>query len=282
MITAERVDQVRETVAEWRREGLSVGLVPTMGALHEGHASLVRKAAEECDRVIASVFVNPTQFGRNEDLDSYPRDFERDCEILEREGCSMVFHPEVAEMYPEGFSTYVTPEGGMTGCLCGRSRPGHFRGVCTVVSKLFNITTPDRAYFGEKDAQQLAVIKRMVRDLNIPVTVCGCPTVREADGLAKSSRNKYLSPEERRDAAVLYEALQAGRRVIEAGGGHAKSADVLRAVRETLERLPSVRIDYVEVVDGESLSPVDMCGPGTLVAAAVFIGETRLIDNFTV
>ena len=200
MITATTIEEARKTIKKWKAEGLTVGLVPTMGALHDGHASLVAAAVSDCDRVVTSVFVNPTQFGEGEDLESYPRDFERDCKILEEKGCHMVFHPSVQEMYPDGYGTYVNLESEMTKQLCGRSRPGHFR-VCTVVSKLFNITTPDRAYFGQKDAQQLAVIRRMVKDMDFDIEIVGCPTVREKDGLAKSSRNSYLNDEERQAAA---------------------------------------------------------------------------------
>ena len=202
MIIANTIDDVRKKVREWKTSGFTVGLVPTMGALHEGHASLISAAVGGCDRVVASVFVNPTQFSAGEDLDSYPRDFERDCRILEKKGCDMVFHPSVEEMYPEGFGTYINLETEMTKQLCGKSRSGHFRGVCTVVSKLFNIVGPDRAYFGEKDAQQLAVIRRMVKDMNFNIQIVGCPTVRESDGLAKSSRNMYLNYEEREAATV--------------------------------------------------------------------------------
>lgn len=281
MIIAETTDKAREQVSLWRSKGFSVGLVPTMGALHEGHASLVQKAADECDRVVVSVFVNPTQFGKGEDLESYPRDFERDCKILREEGCSMVFHPQPEEMYPNGFATYVNLESDMVKQLCGKSRSTHFRGVCTIVTKLFNIVAPDRAYFGEKDAQQLAVIKRMVSDLNIPVEVVGCPTVREADGLAKSSRNSYLSDSERRDATVIYKALMEARKIIE-NEKDTSSMKIITAVKNALSRVENLRIDYVEAVDGQSLMPVEICKPGTLIAVAVFIGETRLIDNFTV
>lgn len=282
MITAETVNNVREVVSGWRRDNLTVGFVPTMGALHEGHASLIRQAAEECDRVVASVFVNPTQFGKGEDLDSYPRDFGRDCKILEQEGCDLVFHPDVTEIYPDGFSTYVNPEAEMTCRLCGKSRPSHFRGVCTVVLKLFNIVTPDSAYFGEKDAQQLAVIRRMAADLNLPVQIVGCPTVREADGLAKSSRNAYLTEDERKDAAMIFQALEAGRKVIDEAGGEASSDKVVSAISQVISEIRDSRIDYIEAVDGTTLMPVEKTGPGTLIAVAVFIGNTRLIDNFTV
>ena len=202
MIYINKVQYIRETVKEWKRQGLRVGFVPTMGYLHEGHKSLIKKASKENDKVVVSIFVNPTQFGVNEDLDSYPKDLKRDSEICQRAGANVIFNPDASEMYFDNATTFVNMNG-LTGELCGKSRPVHFQGVCTVVSKLFNIVTPDRAYFGEKDAQQLAVIKRMVRDLNIDVEIIGCPIVREDDGLAKSSRNSYLSDDERIAATVL-------------------------------------------------------------------------------
>ena len=207
VIIAETIAQVRAQVKEWKKQGLTVGLVPTMGYLHEGHASLVDKAVSMCDRVVASDFVNPTQFGPNEDLESYPRDFDRDCALLEEHGCSMVFHPSVEEMYAPDAATFVEILSDMPKQLCGKTRPIHFRGVCTVVSKLFNIVTPDKAFFGQKDAQQLAIIRRMVRDMSYGIEIVGCPIVREADGLAKSSRNTYLSAEERKAALVLSKAV---------------------------------------------------------------------------
>ena len=202
VIIAETIAQVRAQVKEWKKQGLTVGLVPTMGYLHEGHASLVDKAVSMCDRVVASDFVNPTQFGPNEDLESYPRDFDRDCALLEEHGCSMVFHPSVEEMYAPDAATFVEILSDMPKQLCGKTRPIHFRGVCTVVSKLFNIVTPDKAFFGQKDAQQLAIIRRMVRDMSYGIEIVGCPIVREADGLAKSSRNTYLRELLRLDAGL--------------------------------------------------------------------------------
>lgn len=302
MIIAETIQDVRKQVKEWHRQGLTVGLVPTMGALHEGHASLVTAAARQCDKVVASVFVNPTQFAAGEDLESYPRDFQRDCEILTEKGCHMVFHPEVAEMYPEGFAAYVDLESEMTRQLCGKSRATHFKGVCTVVSKLFLIVAPDRAYFGEKDAQQLAVIRKMVRDLNFDIEIVGCPTVREEDGLAKSSRNTYLNGEEREAARVLYQAIKMAQSLITGAGGVASVAaqaaaaagitsdvkldipaePVLNAMYRIVSAEPLAEIDYIEAVDGETLMPVDKIGRGTLIALAVNIGKTRLIDNITV
>lgn len=280
MIIAETINEVRAQVREWKRQGLKVGLVPTMGYLHEGHASLVRESVRRCDKTVASVFVNPTQFAPNEDLATYPRDFARDCEILEREGCDMVFHPSVEEMYPEGFATYVEIQSEMPKQLCGKTRPIHFRGVCTVVCKLFNIATPDMAFFGEKDAQQLAIVRRMVRDLSIGVEIVGCPIVREADGLAKSSRNAYLSEKERSAALVLSKAVSLGKKMTEEGERDASK--VVAAMRALIEAEPLARIDYVSAVDGETMAPVKEISDRTLVALAVYIGKTRLIDNFTV
>lgn len=286
LIIAETIKETREQVKEWHRQGLTVGLVPTMGALHEGHASLVDAAAKECDRVVASVFVNPTQFAANEDLDKYPRDFKRDCRILEEHGCDMVFHPTVEEMYPTGFCVAVDIESDMTKQLCGKSRATHFKGVCTVVSKLFNIVGADKAYFGEKDAQQLAVIKTMVRDLNMDIEIVGCPTVREEDGLAKSSRNAYLNDEERKAAGVLYKAIKVAQDMIRDATDIDAMAIPTEAIIEPMHRIvseePLAKIEYIETVDGLTLMPVDEIKEGTLIALAVHIGNTRLIDNFTV
>ena len=210
------VAEVRETIKSWRKEGFSIGFVPTMGYLHEGHQSLIKKAHEQNDKVIVSVFVNPMQFGPNEDFESYPRDIERDSKICEEAGGNVIFNPEISEMYDEYFSSFVNMDTLPNG-LCGKSRPIHFKGVCTVVAKLFNIVTPDRAYFGQKDAQQLAIIKRMVSDLNFDIEIIGCPIIREDDGLAKSSRNTYLNPEERQAAVVLSKALNLGRELVEKG-----------------------------------------------------------------
>ena len=272
------VAEVREQVREWKRDGLTVGLVPTMGFLHEGHKSLIVRAAAENDRVVVSDFVNPTQFGPNEDLESYPRDFERDCKLCEEAGAALVFHPEPSEMYAPNACTYVNMDE-LTHELCGLTRPIHFRGVCTVVSKLFNIVTPDRAYFGQKDAQQLAVIRRMVRDLNFGIKVVGCPIVREEDGLAKSSRNTYLSPEERTAALCLSRAVFSGQRMVEAG--ERKASVVLDAMRKIIEAEPLAKIDYVKMVDFENIVQIDEIGTEpVLCAMAVYIGKTRLIDNF--
>ena len=283
MIVATTVDQVRDQVRAWKREGLTVGLVPTMGYLHEGHASLVDAAVAACDRVVASDFVNPTQFGPGEDLESYPRDFDHDCALLEEHGCSMVFHPSVDEMYPDGggkTDTYVEILNDMPKQLCGKTRPIHFRGVCTVVSKLFNIVTPDKAFFGQKDAQQLAVIRKMVRDMSYGIEIVGCPIVREGDGLAKSSRNTYLSAEEREAALVLSKAVFLGQAMVQ--DGEKDAAKVVAAMVNLIETEPLARIDYVEAVDGLTMAPVDTVVPPVLFAMAVYIGTTRLIDNFVV
>lgn len=271
------IAEVRSQVKEWKRQGLSVGLVPTMGYLHEGHQSLIARAARENDRVVVSVFVNPIQFGPSEDLESYPRDFERDCTLCEKTGADLVFHPEASEMYAENFCTYVDMDR-LTKGLCGASRPVHFRGVCTVVSKLFHIVTPDRAYFGQKDAQQLAVIKRMVRDLSMDVEIVGCPIIREPDGLAKSSRNTYLSPQERRAAVVLSRALAEGRKALAEGERSAQA--ITGIIRGVLESEPLAQPEYVELVDWETLEPVETADRPVLAAIAVRIGTTRLIDNF--
>lgn len=270
------VDGVRKQVKEWRKEGLSVGLAPTMGYLHEGHKSLIDKAVAENDRVVVSVFVNPIQFGPTEDLASYPRDLDRDAELCEKAGANVIFHPEDSEMYFDDFCTYVDMDD-LTKGLCGKTRPTHFRGVCTVVSKLFHIVAPDRAYFGQKDAQQLAVIRRMVRDLNFDIEIVGCPIVREADGLAKSSRNTYLNEQERKAAVVLNQSLQAAQDLYE--NGERSAAVLSAAIREKLAAEPLAKPDYVEIVDWNTLEPVETIQDSVLMAIAVYIGKTRLIDN---
>lgn len=280
MIIATTIAQVRAQVVAWKKEGLTVGLVPTMGYLHEGHASLVDEAVRRCDRVVASDFVNPTQFGPNEDLEAYPRDFDRDCALLEEHGCAMVFHPAVEEMYAPGAATYVEILSDMPKQLCGKTRPIHFRGVCTVVSKLFNIVTPDKAFFGQKDAQQLAIIRQMVRDLSYGIEIVGCPIVREADGLAKSSRNTYLSQAERQAALVLSESVFLGQKMVAEGETDANK--IVAAMTEHIQAQPLAKIDYVSAVDGVTMDPVDQIAGTVLVAMAVYIGKTRLIDNFIV
>lgn len=270
------IKEVREIVSEWKKQGLSVGLVPTMGYLHEGHQSLIRRSNEN-DRTVVSVFVNPIQFGPNEDFASYPRDLERDTKKCEEAGADLIFAPEASEMYAEDFSSFVDMTG-PTDELCGLRRPGHFRGVCTVVSKLFNIVTPDRAYFGQKDAQQLAVIRRMVRDLSFGIEIIGCPIVREEDGLAKSSRNTYLSAEERKAAVIISKSLKAGQEIIEKG--ETDTAKIIESITALIESEPLAKIDYIKAVDADSIEPVDTVSGRVLFAAAVYIGKTRLIDNF--
>ena len=249
-----------------------------MGFLHEGHQSLIERAAKENDRVIVSDFVNPTQFGEGEDLESYPRDMERDKEVCEKAGAHLIFHPSPEDMYAKDASAMVDMKGPITEELCGRTRHIHFRGVCTVVAKLFNITTPDRAYFGQKDAQQLAVIRRMTRDLNFDIKIIGCPIIREEDGLAKSSRNTYLNGEERKAALVLSQAVKLGQSMAESGE---KNADrIVEAMKAHIEKEPLARIDYVQAVDADSIEPISEIRGNVLVAMAVYIGKTRLIDNF--
>jgi len=270
------IDATRTALREARRRGLSVGLVPTMGALHAGHLSLVRAARAACDVVVVSIFVNPTQFGPNEDFAKYPRTFEADCAALEREGVELVFAPGAEEMYSRGASTFVDAEG-VSGRLDGASRPGHFRGVATVVAKLFHIVQPDRAFFGQKDAAQVAVLRKMVRDLNFGLELVVCPIVREPDGLAMSSRNRYLSTEQRGQALVLRRALGEVERL--AGAGVTAAGDLIAAAEAVLAAEPGVRVDYCRVVDPDTLEDVADVRGGALVAVAAFVGTTRLIDN---
>ncbi|NUQ30413.1 MAG: pantoate--beta-alanine ligase [Acidobacteriaceae bacterium] len=274
MQTVTTIQEMQEIVRAARRGSGTIGLVPTMGALHEGHLSLVRAARERCTHVIATIFVNPLQFGPNEDFSRYPRTFERDAELLTDEGVDWLFAPDAEEMYPQGAQTTVdVPELGAR--LDGASRPGHFRGVATVVSKLFHITQPDLAFFGQKDAAQVAVLRRMVRDLNFPLEIVVCPTVREADGLALSSRNRYLSEEERGRALVLSRALHKAESLAATG-----TPAVLRdAMLSEFESADGVRVDYVAVVDPDTLLDVSDLSQGTLLAVAAWVGSTRLIDN---
>lgn len=276
METAVTINEVREYVRSWKREGLRIGLVPTMGYLHEGHASLIRRCREENDKVVVSVFVNPTQFGPNEDLEAYPRDFARDSALCESLGADLIFHPEPEEMYHNACA-YVSIDT-LSETLCGKTRPIHFRGVCTVVSKLFNIVKPDTAYFGQKDAQQLAIIRKMVQDLNFDIQIIGCPIIREEDGLAKSSRNTYLNAEERQAALCLSRAVRKGQEIIRTG---CRSEEVLSQMRAVIEAEPLARIDYVSMVDALTMQPVETVEADVLTAMAVYIGKTRLIDNFT-
>ena len=280
MIVATTISEVRNYVNEWKKKGFSVGLVPTMGYLHAGHASLVDKAVSMCDKVVVSDFVNPTQFGEGEDLEAYPRDFEHDCALLEKHGCDMVFYPAVSEMYAEDAATYVEILSEMPKQLCGKTRPIHFRGVCTVVSKLFNIVTPDKAFFGQKDAQQLAIIRRMVRDLSYGIEIVACPIVREADGLAMSSRNTYLNEAERKAALVLSKSIFLGQKLIEEGETNASK--IVKTMTDFINEEPLARIDYVSAVDGITMMPIEQITDGVLIAMAVYIGKTRLIDNFIV
>lgn len=273
------IDEMRAFRTAMRQNGQPVGLVPTMGALHEGHLSLVRAAREKSDVVAVSIFVNPTQFGPHEDFAKYPRDLKSDCRMLEREHVDVIFAPSVNDMYPAGAVTWVTVEG-MSDRLCGKSRPGHFRGVTTVVSKLFHIIEPDAAFFGQKDAAQVAIIRRMVRDLNMPVSVEICPIVRESDGLALSSRNAYLNPEERKKALVLHRSLQRVQKLFISG--KRDSAKLIAAGKKEFENQPSVRLDYFEIVDPDSLESVPLISKRTLIAVAAFVGNTRLIDNILV
>ena len=276
MKVVKTIKEVRENVNTWKKEGQTVGFVPTMGYLHEGHGSLIKKAREENDKVVVSIFVNPMQFGPTEDLESYPRDLEKDSKFCESLGADLIFNPEPEEMYKDGFSSYVDMSV-LTEELCGLSRPVHFRGVCTVVSKLFNIVNPDRAYFGQKDAQQLAIIKHMVQDLNFDIEVIGCPIVREEDGLAKSSRNTYLSAEERKAALILSRTVKLGREMLEAGETDADK--IVEAMKKNIETEPLARIDYVKAVDGLTMQQIKKVQKPMLVAMAVYIGNTRLIDN---
>lgn len=273
------VAETRAIIKEWKKNGLKVGLVPTMGYLHEGHLSLIKKAVSENDRVVVSIFVNPTQFGPNEDYETYPRDINKDSALCESAGADIIFHPEASEMYPEGACTYVNMTG-LTDVLCGKSRPTHFQGVCTVVSKLFNITTPDNAYFGQKDAQQLAVIKRMVKDLNFDINITGCPIVREEDGLAKSSRNTYLNKEERKAALVLHRAITCGQSLV--NNGERNASVVINRMKDIINAEPLAKTDYVEIVDMNTMESVSVIKGEILCAIAVYIGKTRLIDNFIV
>ena len=270
------VEETRKLVKNWKKEGKTVGLVPTMGFLHEGHASLIRRCREENDIVVVSDFVNPTQFGPTEDLEAYPRDFKRDSELCESLGADLIFAPSPEDMYhdPHAFVSIDT----LSETLCGKTRPIHFKGVCTVVTKLFHIVAPDRAYFGEKDAQQLAIIRKMVKDLNFDIEIVGCPIVREEDGLAKSSRNTYLNDKERQAALCLSRAVKTGKEVIYTGED---AKEVLNPMKAIIEAEPLARIDYVMMVDALTMQPIEKADRDVLVAMAVYIGKTRLIDNFS-
>jgi len=279
MEISKTIQAVRETVKNWKKEGLSIGFVPTMGYLHEGHGSLIQRARRENDRVVVSIFVNPMQFGPSEDLASYPRDLKKDSTYCESLGADLIFNPEPEEMYTDRFCSYVDMSV-LTEELCGLSRPVHFRGVCTVLTKLFNIVQPDRAYFGQKDAQQLAIVKHMVEDLNMNLEIIGCPIIREEDGLAKSSRNTYLSDEERKAALILSKTIRLGEKMV--ADGETDAVKLVEAMRTNIETEPMARIDYVKAVDGLTMQQVTEVKAPLLVAMAVYIGKTRLIDNFSV
>ena len=273
------IGAIRELVKSARAQGKRIGFVPTMGALHIGHISLIETAVKECDFVVVSIFVNPTQFGPGEDFKKYPRPFETDVEICKKAGVDVVFAPEPAALYPEENLTWVNVEK-LTEPLCGRFRPGHFRGVATVCAKLFNIVAPDAAYFGQKDGQQALVIKRMVADLNMPIEIVICPTVREPNGLAVSSRNKYLTEQQRKDAACIYQSLKKCQQLIEAG--ITDTGEIITKMREILSQPSSIEIQYVSIVDAETLQNVDKIGGKILAAVAVKIGRARLVDNILV
>lgn len=279
MKVVETISEIRKQIKDWRKQGYSIGFVPTMGYLHEGHLSLVQKALEQNDKAVVSIFVNPMQFSPSEDLESYPRDFNRDKELLEKTGANLIFYPGAEKLYEDDFCTYVDMNR-VSKELCGKSRPVHFRGVCTIVTKLFHIITPDKAYFGQKDAQQLAVIKRMVRDLNMDIEIVGCSIVREKDGLAKSSRNTYLSEEERRAALILSKAIFLGEQLVKQG--ERKASILKEKMKELIESEPLANIDYIEVVDANSIEKVEQLSGSVLTAIAVYIGRTRLIDNFII
>ncbi|SHH24811.1 pantoate--beta-alanine ligase [Caloranaerobacter azorensis DSM 13643] len=273
------IEEMKSIISDEKSKGKSIGLVPTMGYLHDGHLSLMRRARKENDVVVASIFVNPKQFGQGEDYEVYPRDIERDSKLADSVGVDYIFAPEVKEMYPEGYNTYVEVLG-VTDKLCGASRPGHFRGVTTVVTKLFNIVTPDKAYFGQKDAQQVYVVRQMVRDLNMDVNIISCPIVREHDGLAMSSRNTYLSEEERRQALVLSKSLFWAEDMINKGERDAKT--LIEGIKSMINEMPLADIDYVEIIDYDTFREVEKLKGNILIALAVRIGKTRLIDNILV
>lgn len=270
------IENIRSIVNQWKDKGYSIGFVPTMGYLHDGHAALIDQARKDNDKVIVSIFVNPTQFGENEDLNSYPRDINRDKSLCEAHKADIIFSPTSDEMYHDRKAFVNIVE--LSDTLCGISRPIHFKGVCTVVTKLFNIIQPTNAYFGEKDAQQLAIIRKMVYDLNFPVNIIGVPIVRESDGLAKSSRNTYLSSEERKAATILYKAIQEGKQCIKRG---ASADSIINVMTNIVNTEPLAKIDYISVVDANTMQPVHEITSPVLVAMAVYIGSTRLIDNFS-
>ena len=279
MIIAETIEQIRDAVESLRQQGKTVGLVPTMGALHQGHMSLVRQARQQCDAVVVTIFVNPTQFGPQEDLEAYPRPFEQDAALCLQAGVDLIFSPSPDEMYGQGGLTWVTVEK-LTETLCGESRPTHFRGVTTVCTKLFNIVQPDKAFFGQKDAQQVIVIQRMVQDLNMPLEIVVCPTIRENDGLAVSSRNQYLTPDERKYAPALYQTLQWCEGEVQTGQRQATA--LIDGMTRQVNRIPGAEIDYIRIVDAQTLGNAEILRDRVLVALAVRLGRARLIDNILV
>ncbi len=271
------IEEVRKEVKAWKSAGASVGFVPTMGYLHAGHGSLIQASVKGNDKTVVSIFVNPMQFGPNEDLESYPRDLEADAKLCESLGADLIFNPEPEEMYAQGFCSFVNMTG-LPDALCGLTRPVHFKGVCTVVNKLFNIVAPDRAYFGQKDAQQLAIIMRMVKDLNMDIEVIGCPIIREDDGLARSSRNIYLTADERAQAVILSKSVELGKKMI--ADGQRDAATVLSAMKELINTAPLADIDYVEMVDMNTMNSIEKIEGNVLCAMAVRFGKARLLDNF--
>ncbi len=273
------IDEIKSILREIKSSGKSTGLVPTMGFFHDGHLSLMKEAVRSCDYNVVSLFVNPIQFGQNEDLESYPRDLERDINAAKQNGIDLIFNPSVEEMYPNNYDTYVSVEN-LTKGLCGKRRPTHFRGVTTIVTKLFNIIQPDRAFFGQKDVQQSIVLKKMVQDLNMSIEIVVCPIIREQDGLAMSSRNVYLSKEERNEAPLLYKSLQNAKQMIE--NGEMSTTNILITLYNELSSLKTGSIDYIEVVDYQNLKPLDIINTKVLIALAVFFGKARLIDNIVV
>jgi pantoate--beta-alanine ligase len=277
MVIARSISKLREVIKKEKEKKKTIGFVPTMGALHLGHLSLIRKAKKETDFVVVSIFVNPTQFGPNEDYMRYPRQFKKDKEILKKEKVDLLFYPSIKTMYPQNFSTYVE-EVYLSKVLCGKFRPGHFRGVCTVVAKLFNIVEPDVSFFGQKDYQQAQIIKRMVRDLNFPIKIKVLPIVREKDGLAMSSRNKYLSYKERKDALCLYQALNKAKELIKKG--ERSPGVVKKEMEKIIKSIKKAKIDYIEIVDDDNLREIKKIKGKILIALAVWIGKARLIDNF--
>jgi len=275
-----KIDDIRDVLNKKRLENFSIGFVPTMGFLHEGHLSLIKEARKNNDIVVVSIFVNPTQFGPDEDLDIYPKDINRDAQLCEEEGVDYIFNPSVNEMYGEGYSTYVITESNITNKLCGASRAGHFKGVMSVVTKLFNIIQPNRAYFGRKDYQQVAIVKKMVRELNMPVGIVDCPIVREKDGLAMSSRNTYLKPKEREDALILNRSLREAKESIR--NGEKNKEVILEEILDKINEIHYSEIDYVEILDAKTLEEIETINRDVVIALAVKIGKPRLIDNIIV